>query len=297
MSWLADFVPGADERKQAVAQATTTPPTSSGDDSDPKVKDSSGRVVSTKQANKPFLAYQEYRKKEEAERQARKQRNKERLEKMARGETVGPEEKDPEQEIGLWGLIKFLIFATAAIMLAGHFITGDYLWDYQGKYRSLKTLWPTGQTLFSENQLAKYDGSNENFGTYIAIDHDVYDVSSNRRTYGPGGSYAFMAGKDAARAFATGCFKQHQTHDVRGLDEDELRGLNHWKKFFANHKDYPKVGRVNHRPIDPTSPIPEHCDPEAKKNKEEARAKSKEEGATVGPKKDTKESRNSHKEL
>ena len=30
-------------------------------------------------------------------------------------------------------------------------------------------------------------------------------------------------GKDAARAFATGCFKEHQTHDIRGLDEDELQ--------------------------------------------------------------------------
>jgi hypothetical protein len=87
--------------------------------------------------------YTEYRRKEEAERQARKQRNKERLEKMARGETVGPPEKeDLEEEIGLWGLVKFLIFAVACIMLAGHFITGDYLWDYKGKYRHLKTYWP-----------------------------------------------------------------------------------------------------------------------------------------------------------
>jgi hypothetical protein len=34
------------------------------------------------------------------------------------------------------------------------------------------------------------------------------------------------AGKDAARAFATGCFKEHQTHDIRDLDEDELRVRN-----------------------------------------------------------------------
>ena len=31
------------------------------------------------------------------------------------------------------------------------------------------------------------------------------------------------AGKDAARAFATGCFATHQTHDIRGLDEAEMR--------------------------------------------------------------------------
>lgn len=76
----------------------------------------------------------------------------------------------------------------------------------------------TTQTLFSESRLATFDGTKEHMGIYLAvriasyfcpmcldacsslthgncmwqIDHDVYDVSSNRRTYGPGGSYAFM---------------------------------------------------------------------------------------------------------
>lgn len=36
--------------------------------------------------------------------------------------------------------------------------------------------------------------------------------------------------------------------------------MQHWKQFFANHKDYVKVGRVSHPPINPASPIPEHCD-------------------------------------
>ena len=40
-----------------------------------------------------------------------------------------------------------------------------------------------------------------------------------------------------------------------------LQSLNHWKKYFAEHKSYRKVGRVIHQPIDPMSPIPEHCDP------------------------------------
>jgi hypothetical protein len=39
------------------------------------------------------------------------------------------------------------------------------------------------------------------------------------------------------------------------------QGLEHWKQFFADHKSYFKVGRVVHHPIDPESPIPEHCDP------------------------------------
>ena len=75
-------------------------------------------------------------------------------------------------------------------------------------------------------------------------------MSSNRRIYGPGGSYAHMyaprpltsfsrmayggdctelfcpwdrAGVDAARAFGTGCFKEHRTHDLRGLSESEIQ--------------------------------------------------------------------------
>ena len=33
----------------------------------------------------------------------------------------------------------------------------------------------------------------------------------------------------------------------------------HWKKFFAEHKTYFKVGTVIHVSIDPMSPIPPPC--------------------------------------
>ena len=31
------------------------------------------------------------------------------------------------------------------------------------------------------------------------------------------------AGKDASRSFITGCFREHQTHDLRGLSADDLQ--------------------------------------------------------------------------
>ena len=55
------------------------------------------------------------------------------------------------------------------------------------------------------------------------ISGDVYDVSANRRMYGPGGGYGFFSGKDAARAFVTGCFQDDLTHDIRGLDPKQLK--------------------------------------------------------------------------
>jgi len=84
--------------------------------------------------------------------------------------------------------------------------------------------------------LAQYDGSDPNKPIYLAIEYlyfakclinsgDVYDVSANRRIYGPGGGYGFFAGRDAARAFVTGCFKEDLTHDIRGLDPRQLEVL------------------------------------------------------------------------
>ncbi|KAH7888085.1 cytochrome b5 [Phlebopus sp. FC_14] len=231
------------------------------------------RKVAKKSANQPFLAYKQFKERQEQEHQAWLERKRERLEKMARGETVGPEERDPtaEEEVGLLGLLKFIVYVLLVIALAGKFFTGSFLWEYDGKWARLKTYWPpnciqeSSGRLFSESYLATFDGTDENKPLYLAIDHDVYDVSSNRRTYGPGGPYHHMAGLDAARSFATGCFATHRTHDLRGLTQQELQSVEHWKKFFADHKAYFKVGKVLHPPIDPASPVPEPCDPKKAK--------------------------------
>ncbi|KAH8556765.1 cytochrome b5-like heme/steroid binding domain-containing protein, partial [Umbelopsis sp. PMI_123] len=112
----------------------------------------------------------------------------------------------------------------------------------------------------TDQQLAKYDGTNPSLPVYIAIDGDVFDVTKGRGWYTPGGSYHFFAGRDAARAYATGCFKEHLTHDLRGLSEGQLKSIENWKRFYENHHNYFKVGTVKHVPIDPKSPIPAPCD-------------------------------------
>ena len=109
----------------------------------------------------------------------------------------------------------------------------------------------------------------------------MYDVSSNRRIYGPGGGYQFFAGTDASRSFVTGCFAEDRTADMRGAEEmylpledpefdaahwspaelDEIRrqerehalrkvheNLAHWVRFFDNSDKYPRVGYVKRDP-------------------------------------------------
>ncbi|KIY71763.1 cytochrome b5 [Cylindrobasidium torrendii FP15055 ss-10] len=241
---------------------------------DPSIPD---RKVADKAANKPFLSYQRYRKQQTREHEAWEKRQAEREKRIANGEDVGPEERDPtaEVDIGIFTILKWVVYAILLTSLAGKFLVGSYTWEYDGKWVQLKTYLPgPSQHLFTETQLAEFDGSRPGRPIYLAIDGEVYDVT-NGRAYQPGGSYNHFAGTDAARAFGTGCFQTHRTHDLRGLTEAELKGVNHWKEFYRDHKDYRKVGRVLHKPIDPASPIPEPCKPKKANDQ--------------GPKKDTAE--------
>ncbi|KAG0242281.1 hypothetical protein BGW41_004495 [Actinomortierella wolfii] len=69
-------------------------------------------------------------------------------------------------------------------------------------------------------ELAQYDGSDATKPIYVAIKGIVFDVSSKRETYAPGGGYHVFAGKDASK----------------------METLNNWVTFFE--KRYPIVGKV-----------------------------------------------------
>lgn len=76
-----------------------------------------------------------------------------------------------------------------------------------------------GPVRLTDAQLAEYDGTDPKKPVYLALNGTIYDVSAGRKTYGPGGSYHFFAGRDAARAFITGCFAEDLTPDLRGVEE------------------------------------------------------------------------------
>lgn len=134
----------------------------------------------------------------------------------------------------------------------------------------------SGPIYLTPEELATYDGSDPDKPLYLAINHTIYDVSNGRHIYGPGGSYQYFGGCDAARAYVTGCFAEDTTPDMRGVEEMFLpiddpetdkhwpatellemkkkekeeaeektyKALKHWVDFFADSHKYHHVGYV-----------------------------------------------------
>ncbi|KAK3006875.1 hypothetical protein RJ639_015459 [Escallonia herrerae] len=96
---------------------------------------------------------------------------------------------------------------------------------------------------FSPRQLNQYNGTDPSKPIYVAIKGRVFDVSTGKSFYGPGGAYAMFAGKDASRALA----KMNKNEEdvcasLDGLSEKEIGVLQDWENKFQ--AKYPIVGRV-----------------------------------------------------
>ncbi|KWU46111.1 cytochrome b5 [Rhodotorula sp. JG-1b] len=162
-------------------------------------------------------------------------------------------------------LAKWILLALVTNVALSRALTQSWTWGYDGKWIKPRTyrefVRPFAPVVLSEAQLALHDGTRpDRYPLYLAFDGDVYDISDGgMRNYGPGGAYHQFAGRDAARAFVTGCFKTHLTHDLRGLTQDQLAIVSNWKNFYRNHAKYRHIGTVVHPPIDPSSPIPPPC--------------------------------------
>ncbi|TID17962.1 cytochrome b5 [Venturia nashicola] len=170
-----------------------------------------------------------------------------------------------------------LLLLTAAL---SWFITGESIvWNW----RQLPTLLGSakravgGEVLLTDAELAQYDGTDLSKPIYVGLNGSIYDVSASPQTYGAGGGYSFFSGKDAARAFVTGCFQEDLTPDLRGVEdmyipidspsdatlskrdlkirrEQELRqakkkvkeGIAHWATVFSGEtgKPYFLAGRI-----------------------------------------------------
>ncbi|KAL6804643.1 cytochrome b5 [Trichoderma sp. SZMC 28013] len=176
-------------------------------------------------------------------------------------------------------VISFLFVASCAL---SYWISNgeSFFWGMRNKPNYLRVDWWKAQwqgpIYLTPEQLAAYDGKDPSKPVYVAINGTIFDVSLGRHIYGPGGSYNYFAGCDAARAFVTGCFADDRTPDMRGvedmflpLDDPETDAqwttaemkemkemeliraqrqvhdaLKHWINFFGNSKKYHKVGYV-----------------------------------------------------
>ncbi|KAL9949291.1 hypothetical protein ACHAQF_000406 [Verticillium nonalfalfae] len=193
-------------------------------------------------------------------------------------------------------VLSFLAVASCAlsyVMSSGESFTwgfDDKPWYLRPSYWKLR--W-NGPLYLTPAELRAYDGTTPDTPIYLAINHTIYDVSANPRSYGPGGSYHLFAGHDASRAFVTGCFAEDRVPDMRGVETmylplddadvdrhwsyaelEALRAaereaaaqkvhdaLQHWVDFFGNSERYQRVGYVRLPEGWPAgAPVPRLCD-------------------------------------
>ncbi|XP_040207407.1 neudesin [Rana temporaria] len=101
--------------------------------------------------------------------------------------------------------------------------------------------------LFTEDDLAKYNGEQEDQPIYMAVKGTVFDVSAGKDFYGKGASYNALAGKDASRGVAKMSLDPEDlTYDTTGLTEEQLKSLD---DIFESvyKKKYPIVGYTARR--------------------------------------------------
>jgi membrane-associated progesterone receptor component len=102
---------------------------------------------------------------------------------------------------------------------------------------------------FTPPTLVPYNGTN-NMPVYLAVRGHIFDVTSGRNFYGPGGPYQNFAGRDASRGLACGSFDEDMlTKDLEGpldtledLGPDEMEALRGWEERFS--EKYLVVGEL-----------------------------------------------------
>ncbi|WVQ82847.1 hypothetical protein IAT38_004982 [Cryptococcus sp. DSM 104549] len=213
-------------------------------------RDVNGRIVSDKPANKGMLASQRRQREHDLKVAAER----------ARRAALPPSRSLSSRICSLLPIFIFLPLLSSFLTQTYTFNLSPYFLPHLRRFWDEAPLNPWREEMieFTPVQLAMYDGADDR-PVYLAIGGVVYDVSANRRVYGKGGSYNMMTGRDASRAFTTGCFETHLTHDIRGLSDAELASFKHWTSFFADSDKYRKVGTVILPPIDPLSPLPPPC--------------------------------------
>ena len=109
---------------------------------------------------------------------------------------------------------------------------------YWGKDISVQGYGSLSQTskFLSKAEVAAASGDSEKL--LVCIIGHCYDVSKGRGFYGGDGGYSFFAGRDAARAYATGDFENDLTDDLTDFDTAQCEAVIHWYNFYKNSEKY-----------------------------------------------------------
>jgi membrane-associated progesterone receptor component len=92
--------------------------------------------------------------------------------------------------------------------------------------------------------LRMFDGSRDS-QIFIAIKGVVYDVTSAKVVYQPGGEYHVFAGKEISRGLAKSALTDDEIQpygDLEGLTKEELEALDGWISYYAGK--YKVVGKI-----------------------------------------------------
>lgn len=202
--------------------------------------------------------------------------------------------EDTSRVISILDVLRVLVTMVVAAVAVSYYTTsGESLtYGYKPWFLNANKLqaWYNGPVQVTLEELARHDGRNPDLPLWIAVNGTVFDVSSGRRMYGPGGSYSVFAGRDATRAFVTGCFVEDRTHDLRGAEraflpiedvpnepitkaEKKARAerekqaakqrvhdeIKRWADFFGGSDKYAEVGKIVGL-RKPTGPSPSLCE-------------------------------------
>ena len=108
--------------------------------------------------------------------------------------------------------------------------------------RRAKLAYVEPKDVWSEKELAQYDGSDPDGPILLAIDGTVFNVWKGRSFYGMGGEYHIMAGRDATRLLAKTTLEEETEEEKnKPLTIAEKAALEGWFWTFKNKYDV--VGR------------------------------------------------------
>lgn len=105
---------------------------------------------------------------------------------------------------------------------------------------------------FTTKQLRFFDGTKDpstgnDKPVYLSVNGHVFDVSTGRDFYGPGGPYEKFAGRECGVALAKMSFDEEHLDSVDGcasLNFGEKTQLHEWYEKFKYMRCYPEMGRL-----------------------------------------------------